>query len=275
MSYRNTAFSEKYLILFPVFILLVGIKGWAQDEIIMESEFLDKPDTIWVFSPEKEMDPRALVYMLHGWNGSYKQWNRIINLQKYADSLGFVFVCPDGFEDSWYFNAVKSSDPVNYADFFIHDLLPRIDSIVGKKIETRFITGLSMGGYGSFYIYLNYPEYFTAAFSSSGTFDLTLPIMRKYGLEKRLGDPDKYSARYSKMSILNIAKRKNISSGQRYYFDCGKNDPFFDCNKELYDYLKSKTQDVKFRESEGEHSSHYWKRSIQKQFKLMDEIKKR
>ena len=48
---------------------------------------------------------------------TYRQWNTIINVQKYADAYGFIIVCPDGLKDSWYINSPRKQMS-KFEDFF-------------------------------------------------------------------------------------------------------------------------------------------------------------
>ncbi len=81
-------------------LLTLNLAATAQDQIVIRSKNLSKPDTVWVFTPSGNANIAhknfPVVYLLHGWSGNYKQWNHIIDCQAYADKYQFIIVCPDG-----------------------------------------------------------------------------------------------------------------------------------------------------------------------------------
>lgn len=258
-----------YLRSFIIFLFYLPATLIGQDQFVMESNYLGQNDTVLVYKPASG-NIEYVVYMLHGWNGDFRQWSQIRDLQKLSDSWNLLIVCPDGLEDSWYFDGQVPEDNIYYSRFMIKDLIPLIDKEYNTRDKPRIIYGLSMGGYGAFYLYLKYPDYFRAALSSSGAFDFTHPLMKKYGIEKRLGDFSENSKLWMSMSILNLLKGKDLNPDYKFYMDCGKNDAFYNSNKVVADYLKTTKANVFFNEMQGGHNPQFWKNSVILQLYLMN-----
>lgn len=256
-------------IIFTLLFLFGSLFSIKSQEHVIKSNFLPEKDTILIFAPEKKESIEKVVYLLHGWNGNYRQWNKIVDLQKMANEKDILFVCPDGLKDSWYFDAVLADDEMNYATFFVEDLIPYVDSLYNTTKTGRFIGGLSMGGYGAFYIYLKNHELFEAAISSSGAFDFSMPEMRNYGIEKRLGDYKENKQIWHRMSMINQMKAADMSEKHQFYMDCGKSDPFLKSNRELHQYLQSTPAKVRYLEINGGHNTEYWKKSLSIQMMMI------
>lgn len=256
------------LLCLPVFFLLNTYLS-AQNEHIISSKFLQQQDTIHVYKPS-EGEIENVVYMLHGWNGDFRQWGRIQDLQRMADSWNLLIVCPDAFKDSWYFDAQKKEDNIYYSQFFIQDLIPFIDQQYNTSGIPRIIYGLSMGGYGAFYIYLKHPDYFYAALSSSGAMDFTHPLMKNYGIEKRLGSYSKNKQLWEQMSMIELLKKADIDSGYHFYMDCGEEDPFTVVNKIVAEYLQNSPASLTYLTMPGGHNTEYWKSAVTLQVFLLN-----
>jgi S-formylglutathione hydrolase FrmB len=169
-------------------VILCGLyfKTNAQDQIIYQSKNLQKPDTTWVFKPKdiKKDEKRPLIFLLHGYAGNYKQWNNIMNAQKYADEYGFIIVCPDGLFSSWYINSPIKKDS-QFETFFFEELFNDIKKKYLVDEKNIFITGLSMGGHGALHLFIKKTELFNSAGSTSGGIKL-MDASGKYGLGELL-----------------------------------------------------------------------------------------
>src|SRR2546428_7603188 len=190
-----------FFILFFLFNIIIECK--AQDQLILQSVKIPSEDTVWVFKPSDYSVAKTYptIFLLHGWLGNYKQWNSIMDAQKYADEYGFIIVCPDGFYSSWYLNSPLKAN-YQYVDFFYETLLPEIKSKYKVNENNVFITGLSMGGHGALNIFLEHPELFKSAGSTSGGVLLTASG-DKFGISQLLGDFATSKETWDKISIVN------------------------------------------------------------------------
>ena len=244
-------------------MLWFGSHVFAQKQEIISSNFLPHADSVSIFSPKKYdvQKKYPLLVMLHGWSGNSLQWSEITDLQAYADSYGFVIVCPDGFFDSWYLDS-PINKKLQYQQFMIKDLLPFVEKKYSLDKKNYFITGLSMGGYGALSIYLKNLDIFKSAGSTSGAVDLR-PYHKRFGLEKVLGEYDE--KKYLDYSILGqIQLLKN--SPKNFIFDCGSADVFHKNNVELSRFCVENQIKATFISQTGKHDKAYWKKAIKAHF---------
>ena len=245
--------------------MCLGLNAYSQDQLIYKSKNLPKTDTTWVFKPKQysESTKYPVIYLLHGYSGNYKQWNNIMDAQKYADEYGFIIVCPDGLFDSWYINSPAKKD-WQYESFFFDELYPDIKSKYSVDARYIFISGLSMGGHGALNLFIKKPALFTSAGSTSGGVKLR-DFSAKYGLSDLLGNPSNEDKIWDDYSVVpNIYKLQNTN--KPFIFDCGSEDFFYAYNNEL----KQKCDELKLKATyisqPGSHNRAYWTMSIKQQF---------
>jgi S-formylglutathione hydrolase FrmB len=259
---------KKIILLLALFVALIyGLS--AQKQHVLTSKYILKADTVWVFTPANYADNAVksfpLIYLLHGWSGSYHQWNDIMDCQKYADEYGFIIVCPDGLYDSWYINSpvIKGSQ---YTDFFFMDLFPFVTKAYRVDNKNVFITGLSMGGHGALYLFEQKPELFRSAGSISGVLDLTnsrndYRISEYLGLKKDTSD-EKILKAYSVVGNIE----KIAASGKEIIFSCGVADPFYNVNNEFRVKCDKAKVGATYISNPGAHNYPYWKSNIGSHF---------
>lgn len=235
---------------------------WAQDQLILHSSLIPAPDTVWVFTPSTYNKSKAsypIVYLLHGYSGSYHQWNDITDLQKLANHFDFILVCPDGFFSSWYIDSPIKKD-TQYKSFFFKVLMPQISNRYRVNENQAFITGLSMGGHGALYLFSQQPRRFLSAGSISGVVNLAA-VGSSYELEELLGTWPQNRDRWKQFSVMgNLIAIKN--NGKKIIFDVGRSDPFYNMNKALAVKADSLGIDATFITRPGGHNYTYWKQSL-------------
>ena len=105
-----------------------------------------------------------VVYLLHGYSDNYAGWvKKATGVQEAADRYNMLIVCPDGGFSSWYWNSPV--DPAfQYETYISKELVAWVDghykTIANRK--GRAITGLSMGGYGTWNLATSSPQLFAA-----------------------------------------------------------------------------------------------------------------
>lgn len=250
-----------------IFSLLVAfhLTLRAQQQHILKSTHIGATDTVWVFTPSDYGKDAAkkfpLVYLLHGWMGSYHQWNDITSCQSLADRYGFILVCPDGLTDSWYINspAIRESQ---YSDFLFLDLVPFIAKTYRTDPGNVFITGLSMGGHGALYLFAQKPGLFRSAGSLSGVTDLGF-CWDEYGISRRLGIRDKESgSQLLKTFSVTGNLEKIAGSGKKIFFSCGSSDRFYELNNRFKRLCDEHKIDATYLISPGGHDYPYWRSAI-------------
>ena len=152
-----------------ILFVALGCMAKAQDQLVYQSRNLPRADTTWVFKPKnyQQKEKLPVIFLLHGYSGNYKQWHNIMDAQKYADEYGFIIVCPDGLFSSWYINSPVKKD-WQYENFFFQELYPDIQKKYKADPNKVFISGLSMGGHGALYLFIQHQELFAGAGSTSG-----------------------------------------------------------------------------------------------------------
>lgn len=113
----------KYIktILVSLAVLLPLTASTTRNIHVIESGNLHCNDTIVVYSPDisehccgaaccaqdgkvQAKETLPVLFLLHGWGGSWRDWESRTDLQALCDRFGFRIVCPDGFTDSWDIN---------------------------------------------------------------------------------------------------------------------------------------------------------------------------
>jgi len=231
-------------------------------------------DTVRVFSSSMQKDIPALLvmptdagkiypalYLLHGYGGSFSDWQRHIDLQPLADRYQMTIICPDGSPDSWYLNSPLQKDS-QYETFIIKELIPYMDAHyrIKNTCNARGIDGLSMGGHGALYLAIRHSNLFGAAASMSGGVDLTYSTV-KWKIAQKIGDYKTYPQRWKDNSVVNM-----VLNWQPPYpalmIDDGVNDIFIKINRKLHQNLLQKDIPHDYVERPGKHSWAYWTRVL-------------
>lgn len=253
--------------LLTILFILFFLKSFAQKQLVFTSKNLPQTDTVWVFTPKKlaKKDKLPTIILLHGYGGNYKQWNNIMDAQKYADDYGYILICPDGLVKSWYLNSPAKAD-WQYETFFFDELLPKLKTDFPIDNDNLFITGLSMGGHGALWLFLKHPELFKSAGSTSGGINLRDAIGR-FGVPELLGNPAKDSDIWLKYSVITEIYKLS-GTKKEIIFDCGAGDFFYQSNNAMKKKCDSLKINATYISQPGVHNATYWKKSIKQQFEF-------
>ena len=249
--------------------LFFGCMAWSvkgQDLLVLKSAALKTGDSVLVYKPaaydRKVKYP--VVYLLHGHSANYKAWSRLANLQNMADTYKFIVVCPDGLKKSWYMNSLQV-DSVQYEDFFIKELMPKINRAYQTDTAKVFVTGASMGGFGAMYLFLNHPDVFLSAGSTSGVLNLRHSGFKKTTIAYLLGAYAEDNKAFDTYSPVNRLDRiKDLK--KTLIFDCGTEDYLYKANNQF----RQKCDELKIKATyitqPGGHTGAYWTKSIKAHF---------
>ena len=114
-------------------------------------------------------DPPVL-YLLHGLSDDHTIWMRRTSVERYAAALGLAVVMP-AVGRSFYCDMMNGPAYWQYVSEELPAFVERTLK-VGTGRSSRFVAGLSMGGYGAMKLALTYPDRFAAAASFSGALDM-------------------------------------------------------------------------------------------------------
>lgn len=259
---------KKFKILLILVLTIIGYVP-AQDTLKFNEPYLPSENKVLVFiphnfaaSPDSVKHSYPLMFLLHGYSGTYTDWSSNTDLQAYSNNYGFIIVCPDGYYNSWYLDSpiLKNSQ---YMKFFWKNLAPTLLKTYGKIIKNKeiFITGLSMGGVGAMNIYISNESFFRSAGSMSGILDIR-EFPTQWEISRVLGKYEKknYSNwnKYSVIENLNKLKLKNRS----LIIDCGTEDFAYNVNVEFIKKAKDLGINVIFNRRKGSHNWIFWKEAL-------------
>ncbi|MBA4146355.1 MAG: esterase [Cytophaga sp.] len=214
-----------------------------------------------------------VLYLLHGGFGHYRDWlvktPDTALLQNLSDQYNLIIVLPEGELFSYYIDSPLDKGS-QFESYIIKDVIPKIDTTyrTNRSSKARTISGLSMGGYGAFYLSARHPEVFCAAGSMSGALN---PDMMGWKLPPEMANNIKNafaaimgpieSVDYSIYSIISMADviKKN---GTKLIFDCGVDDFLVEPNRELHRRLLFNQTPHDYAERPGAHSWDYWQNSL-------------
>ncbi len=240
-----------------LFSLFISINLSAQELVVLESKYLKENDSIYVFTPKNTIsDDTPLLYLLHGWSGSYKDWNKRADIQKMSDDYGFIIITPDGFYNSWYLNNIDTSK-MQWRSFFHYELYPYIKKRFNNNPDKTFITGLSMGGHGAINIFIDDTSKFKSAGSMSGVLSLHDTRLKNSDIIHVLGD---YESNRELYSISSALERLNLIKGvdKTLVISCGYDDHLAQSSYNFHEKCKELGIDNVFIMSPGKHSWEYW-----------------
>ena len=220
------------------------------------SEAIGREMTYRIFLPPSyaTSDKRyPVVYLLHQFQSDSSSFvldnvHGLLDRSMAADELDeMIVVMPDSDGMSWWIN--RNGGPA-WEDMVVKDLVPWIDSQYRtiKSADFRGITGVSMGGFGSFAIGFGNPDVFTSVASHMGAVGFTIDGTNPTEVLKSL-DKDTL-ARYS------------------IYLDSGDKDGYrFDLSAlAVHRYLLSQQIPHYFEIRDGAHDSVFYTASILKSF---------
>ena len=134
------------------FLIHINVFAASVDTASIYSNAMHKEYKCVVIKPssyKKKNKSFPVVYLLHGYSGSYSNWITLVpSIKKYADDYQLLIVCPDGGFSSWYFDSPIDSS-MKYETCIGTEVPAWIDEHYHtiKNRTARAITGLSMGAY--------------------------------------------------------------------------------------------------------------------------------
>jgi S-formylglutathione hydrolase FrmB len=207
-----------------------------------------------------------LMLLIHGYGGTCKSdWTQQNIIRKMADKFGIILVWPDGnfiidkgIIPSWYINSPKIKN-ARMEDYIIKELIPFIEKKfrVKKDKASRAIGGISMGGFGAFYLASRYNDYFGVACSMSAIYNLHQ--YKDIDALKYLVGRGSWSK--SCFDVLKLARKSRDCA---YYFIVGRDEEgAFHDNLKLNDILECKKISHEFHIYPGNHTNNFWRLHIQ------------
>ena len=123
--------------------------------------------TVWLPAGYDEKKTYPFLYLLHGYGDDNNSWiskggaDKIANEYLTDGGVPMVIVMPDGLTD-FYMGA--------FENYMFEELMPRLESLYHCNGK-RALAGLSMGGFGTLYYGLKYPQMFLYGYAMSPATD--------------------------------------------------------------------------------------------------------
>lgn len=257
------------------------IRQWMRnmsrvEEKTIHSEILNADRNYTVYLPAgyaSNTDKQyPVLYLLHGMNGTNKDWAGRGHLQDVMDQLraagevcDMIVISPNAGgnigEGVW--NGYFDMDGWAYERFFFEEFLPTVEKeyrIKGDK-GSRAIAGLSMGGGGSTSYAQRHADMFCACYAMSALMHLDAPQAQAPRDEK-----DKMwhlTKSVNKLSCVNYVtnaddKTKEALRTVAWYVDCGDDDFLFEYNMNLVLAMRKAGIPYQLRVRDGGHTWEYW-----------------
>lgn len=263
-------------------LLLPLVSLWAQSKVMeslkMKSDILGREVAYSIYLPEDYPASERLypvLYLLHGWSDNETSWLQMGDMKRIADqtirsgkAAPMIIVMPDAGE-SWYVNSFDGKE--RYEDMFFQELIPFIQKTYRARTDKQFraISGLSMGGYGSFLYSLHHPEYFTACAPLSAAI-YTDEIMEKSKgnsrgqlFDKLYGKGNLTDHWYRNSVIYLLENQQEKERPDLYYYiDCGDDDTLLHGNNRVHEIMQKKGIKHEFRVRDGGHTWTYWRTAL-------------
>lgn len=273
----------KKAILAVIIFLIPGIlcaqSGKVSDDLSMTSKILKGERKYAIYLPpdyETSQRKYPVLYLLHGSGDDQTGWVQFGEVLNIADksimdgkATPMIIVMPDANTGKrGYFNDLKGE--WKYEDFFFDEFMPFIEKKYRIKTDKRYraISGLSMGGGGTFMYALHHPELFSAACPLSASVGpLSLPDAR---VSIKNANPDasdvqieSYYSRHSALALVD-AMPDAQKNAIRWYIDCGDGDRLSEGNALVHVAMKKKQIPHEYRVRDGDHNWTYWRDSLPK-----------
>jgi enterochelin esterase-like enzyme len=263
--------SLAWLVIFPA--LLFSQTGKVLDNLSMPSKILkmDRKYAIYL-PPDYETSQRSypVLYLLHGMGDDQTGWvqfGEVLHIADEAINSGkatpMIIVMPDANTGKvGYFNDIKGE--WRYEDFFFEEFVPFIEKLYRIKSEKKYraISGLSMGGGGTFMYALHHPEMFSSACPLSAYVG---PLTMQEAKERIQGSTEEeikaYFNKYSALPLIDSLP-DNQKNAVRWYIDCGDDDFLYEGNSLAHIAMRKKGIPHEFRIRDGSHSWTYWRASL-------------
>ena len=215
---------------------------------------------VWTWTPPGD-GPFPLLLLLHGvYDSGGQGWWMRARAPEAVTALGLerppVLVMPTDTGAEQGSGYCDWADGTTHAEtFLMRELLPWAPSALPVSDE-RWVTGLSMGGYGAFLLALRNPGTFSSVSGTSPMFDPSRLFRYVPDATARMwGDDEGMRAHDPRLLIADPARR----AGARFALDCGLDDELLDQARAMDAQLTQIGEGHGYAEHAGAHDWDYWR----------------
>jgi enterochelin esterase-like enzyme len=251
--------------------------GKVFDNLSMTSKILKMERKYAVYlPPDYENSERSypVLYLLHGGGDDQTGWVQFGEVLQITDkairdgkATPMVIIMPDANTGTRGYSN-NATGNWRYEDFFFEELMPFVEKKYRIKAEKRYraVSGLSMGGDGTFTYALHHPELFSSACPlSAATGPLTLADATARLKRDNPAIADSLITKfYNRQSVLALigAMPDSLKRAVRWYIDCGDDDFLYEGNSLAHIAMRKKEIPHEFRIRNGAHNWTYWRESL-------------
>lgn len=222
---------------------------------------------VWSWRPDGD-GPFPLLVLLHGVydSGGHGWWLRARVHEQVAAMVDSgeldnppVILMPTDTGAEFGSAYADWADGTTKAETFIADELLTWAQSAFTLDGTKWVSGLSMGGYGALLLALRHPGLFASATSTSGFF--SPQVLFKYGPDfaGRIWGDAGGLADHDVSDLLTSSDRR---AGLRFAFDCGTSDPHIEENRAMHERLAAGGVSHGYAEHAGGHDWDYWRAHV-------------
>ena len=279
----------KHLFVILTFFLLQSVfaqTGKVFDNLTMKSEILDMDRNYAIYlPPDYESSERSypVLYLLHGAGDDHTGWvqfGEVLHIAdktiNHGDATAMIIVMPDAKTGRLgYFNSPDNE--WRYEDFFFEEFMPYVEDKFRIKKERRYraISGLSMGGGGTFMYAMHRPDLFSSAFPMSAyvgpltleQFQQQARRMEYNGSQEAL---ETYFKNHNALSLIENGDPEAIGK-VRWFIDCGDDDFLYEGNSLVHIAMRKKEIPHEYRVRQGGHTWTYWRESLPMALKFISD----
>ncbi len=246
----------------------------------MYSECLSRGTSVNVIIPEKgegvlnSEGNYPVLWLLHGASEDYTAWLRNSSIERYLKRVGIACVMPSA--DLSFYTNVDGGRYMDYVALELPEICSRLFPISSDPRD-NFITGLSMGGYGTMKLGFTFPEKYAAMgiLSSANFIDLDVgmaPGGRRAPLnfvrELVFGTGEDMSAAHgTEHDMMHLAKLASESGKPlpKVFAACGTQDSCHDTAVSNIKYLREleNPYECMFMDGPGHHDFEFWDEWVQ------------
>jgi enterochelin esterase-like enzyme len=245
--------------------------------LIINSAALGKEMRLNVYLPPGYSAHKSYptLYLFHGFQGNENGWLNGLQVRETADDLvsqglisPMIIISPQmdnsfGINSAAEYSLENPNDPVNslyngrYEDYIFQDLIPYIDShysTIATK-ESRYVGGLSMGGFIALHSAFTHPELISKVGGTSAAVVIDDGSLTQEQYSWLYPDEATRLAR----DPLALAQSQDLT-GMKVYLDCGSSDSyhFYRGNGQLAQILDQRGISNEYHLYPGGHTYEYW-----------------
>ena len=251
--------------------------GKVYDDLSMTSKILKMERKYAVYlPPDYESSTRSypVLYLLHGAGDDQTGWVQFGEVLQITDkaiqegkATPMIIIMPDANTGQRGY-ANNATGTWRYEDFFFEELVPFVEKKYRIKAEKRYraISGLSMGGDGSFTYALHHPELFSSACPlSAATGPAALADVQVRLRRDNPNMPDSTIEKfYKRQSVVHLVNNMpdSVKRSVRWYIDCGDDDFLYEGNSLVHIAMRKREIPHEFRIRNGAHNWTYWRESL-------------